>query len=151
VFIWLCRPRLHHCFLAISLLTLHPFHSPISNCSDLPLEFTLWDNHGGWSLFSTRNGGHGKVSMPRSPIGSCSVSEAQLTVWKWARKDCNLLTTKSVSGWQEQGDNSREAKRIWGFVLNIQDVQLNSTPFFSSVKMSWAECFLKFLQFYNMH
>ena len=29
-------PRLHYCFLADPPLSLHPSHSPISNCSDLP-------------------------------------------------------------------------------------------------------------------
>ena len=101
-------PRLHHCFLAISLCI--PSIPRLATVQIYPLEFTLWEGHGGWSLFSTRNGGHRKVSLPRSPIGSCSVSEAQLTVRKWARKDCNLLLTISASGWEEQGDTLEKLK-----------------------------------------
>lgn len=149
--IWLCPPKAAPLFLSYFSLNFASLPFPwLAAVQIYPLEFTLWEDHRGWSLFSTRNGGHRKTSMPQSPIGSYSVSEAQLTVWKWARKDCNLLTTKSVSGWQVQGDTLEKPKGPE--VLSwIYDIQLNSTPFFSSVKMSWAECFLKFLQFNNIH
>ena len=61
----------------VSLLSLHclciPFLPCFGNVCFWSLE--LWEGNGGWSLFPTnKKQGHIQAFVPRSPIGSCSVS-----------------------------------------------------------------------------
>ena len=63
-------PRLYYCFLAVPPLSLLPLSSLTSTCSNLPFG-TQGQRDTGWSPFPTRNGGHRKASMPRSPTESC--------------------------------------------------------------------------------
>ena len=57
-------PRLHCCFLTALPWSLHPLPSLISNCLNLH--------------FGTQGRGHRKAFVPRSPTGSCSVSDRTL-------------------------------------------------------------------------
>lgn len=73
-------PSLHHCFLTVPPLSLHPLPSPISNCLTLP----FGTQGRSWRLkpipYKQETGAIRKASMPRSPTGSCSVSESH-TLW----------------------------------------------------------------------
>ena len=72
-------PRLYYCFVTVPPLSLHPLPSLLSNCLNLPLgtqgrPWRLSEVH----FLRTRNGGHRKAFVPRSPTGPCSVSEEPL-------------------------------------------------------------------------
>ena len=67
-------PRLYYCFLTVLPLSLHPLPS-LSNCLNLPLgtQGRPWRRNEAHFL-KTRNGGHRKAFVSRSPTGLCSVS-----------------------------------------------------------------------------
>ena len=68
-------PRMCYCCLTVPRLSSHPLHSPITNCLYLPLgtQGRLWRLCKAHFL-KTRNGGHRKAFVPRSPTGPCLVS-----------------------------------------------------------------------------
>ena len=73
-------PRLHSCLLAAPPLSLHPLPSLIAAVQICPLELT--EGCGGWRLFPTNKKQETlKVSMSRSPTGSCSVSAHRRDLW----------------------------------------------------------------------
>ena len=67
------RTLLQGCTIVSSLLLpwlCTPFIPGLATVQICPLK----KDHGGWSLLPTRNKGHRKASVPRSPTGSCLVS-----------------------------------------------------------------------------
>ena len=68
-------PRLHYCFLIVLPLSPHLLPSLISNCLNLLIgtQERWWRLNEAYFL-QTKNGGHRKAFVPRSPIGSCLVS-----------------------------------------------------------------------------
>ena len=73
-------PRLHYCLLTAPPLSLHPLPSLISNHLKLPFgtQGRSWRPNEAYFL-QTRNGGHRKTFVPRSPTWSCSVSPGSHT------------------------------------------------------------------------
>ena len=104
-------PRLHCYFLTAPPLSLHPCASLSSNCLNLPFrtQGRLWNE--AYSL-KTRNRGHGKAFMPRSPTGPCSVSWSALlsiypiktSFFTSAYRDYVPREEQRANGWRPIGD-----------------------------------------------
>ena len=89
-------PRLCYFFLTVLALSLHPLPSLVSTCLNLSLR-TLgrsWKLNGAHFL-RTRNGGHRKAYVLRSPTGLCLVTILEtLKVhknWKLLQKNTNFF------------------------------------------------------------
>lgn len=120
-------PKLYCCCLTVPLLSLHPLHSLIRNCLNLPLgtqgrPWRLNDVH----FLKARNGGHGNAFAPSSPTGPCLVIGSGY-LWCFISLLSHLSPRPEVS--HMSMSNCKEAGQVrnrFGIVVMANNLDLSS-------------------------
>ena len=113
--------KLHYCFLPVPPMSLHPLSSLISDCLNLFLgtqgrSWRLNETH----FLRTRNGGHRKTFVPRSPAGLCTVS-IWLSRWAWSNLVAPLRRLFSSFGSRRGSQSDMKCEKDSMVITGLED------------------------------